>query len=144
MDYRQKLLKKLESYQFGRYGQSSPVVSLEDFFIGNEEEGSIGCNLMNHPGLSFFFKTLKSIREKDNVQDVLVEITDIDTLKEPYNEWAFSDRIYVITNETLTEVKKWLEPLFPDDIEEGWSMVKPHSTAPLIRDGFKVFSAWWD
>lgn len=144
MNYREALLKKLESFDFGMNGQAMPVVSLEDFFIGNDEESSIGCNLLNHPGLSFFFKTLMSIRNKNNVQDVLIEITDIDTLKEPYNEWAFSDRIYVISSASLEQVKDWLRYLSPNEVGEGWAISKPHPNAPTLLNDYKIYSAWWD
>jgi hypothetical protein len=144
MNYRKALLDKIESFDFGRNGQAMPVVSLEDFFTGNDEEGSIGCNLLDHPGLPFFFETLKSIRNKDNVQDVVIVITDIDTLKEPYNEWAFSDRIYVITKANLEEVKEWLVQLSPDEVEVGWAANQPHPTAPIVLESNKVYSAWWD
>jgi hypothetical protein len=39
-----------------------PVVSLEQFFEGNDDLGSIGCNLTKHPGVEFFFNTLRTIR----------------------------------------------------------------------------------
>jgi len=31
------------------------VVSLEDFFEGNQDEGSIGCNIIPYPGLDQFY-----------------------------------------------------------------------------------------
>ena len=34
-----------------------PVVPLEAFFDGNDELGSIGCNLGDHPGVHAFFET---------------------------------------------------------------------------------------
>jgi hypothetical protein len=68
---RNKLVEKLK-------GQDPmPLVSLEEFFIGNDDEASIGCNLMRRPGMNVFYETLKEIRSKPNVQDVLVEIADL-------------------------------------------------------------------
>ena len=122
-----------------------PVVSLEDFFVGNEDEGSIGCNLDEHPGLPFFFETLQNIRNRADVQDVLVEITDIDNLEVPDDDmWAFSDRVYIITSANLEEVERWVEELIPDEVEEGWSYGKLPESAPQISEGNKVYAAWWD
>ena len=51
-----------------------PVVTLEQFFDGNDDLGSIGCNLIDHPGTASFFATLRAIRDRPNVHNVLVEI----------------------------------------------------------------------
>lgn len=58
--------------------KTAPIVTLEDFFEGNNDESSIGCNLMEHPGVEKFYYVLLSIRNKDNVQDVLVEIMELE------------------------------------------------------------------
>jgi hypothetical protein len=33
------------------------LVSIDRFFDGNDDEGSIGCNLMKHPGVDTFRRT---------------------------------------------------------------------------------------
>ena len=77
---RDQLVKKVVSLglQPGptRKGSPSPVVSLEDFFEGNEDPGSIACNLDKSDRLSIaeWLRILKEIRGRANVQDVLVEI----------------------------------------------------------------------
>ena len=69
-----ELQKKLVEKLKGR--NPRPLLSLEDFFLGNDDEYSIGGNLIPHPGMDVFYKTLKRIRAKYRVQDVLMEITD--------------------------------------------------------------------
>jgi hypothetical protein len=118
-----------------------PVVSLEDFFEGNKDLGSIGPNLTDHPGIPKFYEVLKGIRAKDNVQDVLVEVSDID---EQFGPWPFSETVYILTSASKEEVSKWMEPLQSDDIFEGWSSKKTPSAAPKLKDGMKVYAAWWD
>jgi hypothetical protein len=118
-----------------------PVVSLEDFFEGNKDLGSIGCNLTNHPGIPKLYEVLKGIRAKDNVQDVLIEIYEID---DEYADWPFSENVYILTSASKKEVEKWMEPLQPDEIFEGWRSKKPPSAAPKLKDGMKVLGAWWD
>ncbi|MDP4145462.1 MAG: hypothetical protein Q8936_13415 [Bacillota bacterium] len=42
-----------------------PLISLELFFEGNDDIGSIGCNLLDHPGTEKFYSVLKNIKDKD-------------------------------------------------------------------------------
>lgn len=118
----------------------SPVLSLEDFFEGNTELSSIGCNLLEHPGIETFYSVLKDIRSRDDVQDVLIEISEIDV---KYSDWIFSESLYVLTSANKDEVHEWLKPLQPDETYEGWSGGKP-SAAPEPKEGMKVIGAWWD
>ena len=118
----------------------APVLSLENFFEGNTDLGSIGCNLMEHPGIETFYSVLKAIRDREDVQDVLVEISDIDI---EYADWVFSETIYVLTSADKEEVFEWLKPLQPDEPFEGWSAGKP-SAAPEPKAGMKVIGVWWD
>lgn len=117
-----------------------PIVSLELFFEGNDDEGSIGCNLLEHPGVEMFYQKLKSIRDKDNVQDVFVEIYEVDDNDE---YWPFSERVYILTNVSEVEVPEWTSELEPSDIGEGWNFGTPLAAPKLIL-GYKVYSIWWD
>ena len=117
-----------------------PVVSLDEFFSGNSDYGSIGCNLPEHPGLSRFFAVLTETRERPSVQDVLVEVNEI--VSDPQS-WPFSDRVYVLSSATLDEVRSWLVSLQPDDVTEGWANGVPLA-APSLSTGMKVYAAWWD
>ncbi len=54
-----------------------PVVGVELFFDGNDDIGSIGCNLLNHPGTAAFRELLMGIRARNDVQDVLVEVYEV-------------------------------------------------------------------
>jgi hypothetical protein len=116
------------------------VVSIEDFFYGNSDYGSIGCNLSNHRGPQFFFEILLGIRDRAEVQDVLVEINEVTA--DPQT-WPFSDRVYVLSSATVDDVRSWIEPLQPDDVTMGWAHGTPPS-APELTPGFQVYSAWWD
>src|SRR5690349_12736194 len=87
-----------------------PIVSLEAFFDGNEDLGSIGCNLSPHPGVATFYTVLRAIRDRDDVQDVLVGITE-DMGDE---EWPFSDTVYVLTRASAEDVQRWAARLEPE------------------------------
>jgi hypothetical protein len=121
--------------------EPSPVASLEDFFEGNRDEGSIGCNLSEHPGIERFYEVLKEIRARDDVQDVLIEISQVE--EEFDDMWPFSETVYIMTSADASEVKEWMEPLGPSEIFEGWGYGKP-SAAPELKWGMVVRGAWWD
>lgn len=121
--------------------ESETVVSLEQFFEGNTEIGSIGCNLGEHPGIEQFYSLLKGIRSRSEVQDVLVFITE--TPEESGTTWAFSDRIYILASAERAVVEEWLKPLQPEPIDAGWVWDKPQN-APEPKPGMKVYFVWWD
>ncbi len=141
MNYRQKLIAKIKHQQQRQHTQALPVVSLEDFFSGNSDEGSIGCNLLPHPGLHTFFAVLKAIRSQSNVQDVLVEIYEVD--EQDAGAWPFSERVYILSNATREEVARWIMPLRPDEIDEGFIFGRPPA-APHLEPDMKVYNVWWD
>jgi hypothetical protein len=142
VERRLKLIKKAKEQELLNRGKALPVVvSLEDFFIGNDDYGSIGCNLFHHPGPQAFFDTLKSIRDKPEVQDVMVEIHEWKEQGEA--TWPFSERIYIFSSTTPDQIAAWLSPLEPDEIEEGFPYGVPKA-APKLEPGMRIYAAWWD
>jgi hypothetical protein len=116
------------------------VVSLEDFFAGNDDRGSIGCNLgEQQPPIVEFYRQLREIRSKPNVQDVLVRIYDYD---DP-TSWPYTDTVYIISSAPLEEVKKWASSLLPDEVHAEWMYGKPPA-APEVKPGMTPYSVWWD
>lgn len=142
MDYRRELVEKIKRSGSPHSGGPLPVVSLEDFFLGNEDYGSIGCNLPEHPGPQFFFEKLKGVRARGNVQDVLVEINEVEESDD--SMWPFSDRVYVLTSAAKEEVADSVAALMPDEVEEGFAYGEPPASAPELRTGMKVYGVWWD
>ncbi|HAG44160.1 MAG TPA: hypothetical protein DCL31_13605 [Clostridium sp.] len=136
---KEDLLKKIYE-QEDSLGKSLPIVSLEDFFEENNDIGSIGCNILEHPGIEKFYSILKEIRNKVNVQDVLVEIMEYDELD---NTWPFSERIYILTNEEKSEISIWTKELQVDDIGEGY-VYGESKAVPKLEEGYLVYSLWWD
>lgn len=141
MEHRQKLIEKIKTIGLPAPGRPLPLVSLEDFFTGNEDYGSIGCNLGEHPGPQLFFEHLKGIRARHDVQDVLVEINEVEEADEEM--WPFSDRVYILTNAPEEEVVSWTAPLMADEVEAGYAYGQP-SSAPELQAGMKVYGVWWD
>lgn len=141
MNTRDELIKKINDQGHQSPESPLPVVSLEDFFIGNSDYGSIGANLSNHPGPQAFYEILKSIRAKPTVQDILVEINEV--VETDSQVWPFSDRVYVLSSASIEEIRAWLNSLQPDEVTEDWAKGKPPA-APSLKPGIKIYAAWWD
>src|SRR5262249_15131875 len=122
------------------YNAPSPVVTVEEFFDGNTDLGSIGCNLPQHPGLEHFHRVLNEIRFRPDVQDVLVRIYDIED-----DDWPFTDTVYILTSAPKSEVERWVESLQPSEVHEDgdddsgqdWQSHKSPS-APDLKPGMRA------
>ena len=139
MSEREKLVTKIEQ-QAVPPGSAEIVVSLEDFFNGNDDLGSIGCNLgSEQQPVAEFHRVLKNIRSRPEVQDVLVRICDY---SDP-TSWPFSDTVYIITRADLATVREWVAPLLPDEVDAEWMYEKPLA-APALDSAMTPYSVWGD
>jgi hypothetical protein len=113
-------------------GTTLPAVSLDDFFNGNTDEQSIGVNLSadQYIGLDGFRRVLYGIRERPDVQDVCLEVTEVPDPddEEDADIWPTASVAFVVTSAPLPAVNEWAEPLHPRDVSEGW----------CVRQGIKV------
>jgi hypothetical protein len=140
----------MAQYDAGAGGPVLPVVSVDDFFGGNWDEHSLAPNMVGYgrPPLHECYRLLCDIRDRPDVQDVLVAIHETPYPDEPedYDIWPDSDTVYVLTSCNPEEVARWAEPLKPNDIGETWSCNtgnKPPA-APDLEPGMKVYALWWD
>ncbi len=140
----------MAQYDRGDGGEVLPIVSLDDFFVGNWDEQSLAPNMVGYgrPPLAECYRVLRGIRARAEVQDVLVAIHET-----PYAEdaedseiWPDSDVVYILTSATRDDVATWSAALKPDDIGDDWSCNsgKPPSAAPDLQPGIRVFALWWD
>lgn len=128
-------------------GASLVLVSLEQFFEGNHSTASIGCNLRDHPGPRFFFETLKSIRARPGVREVLVAAYESDdNVEEAEEMWPFSDTIVVLAHASVEEVRAWAAPLQPDavQVDSADDLAAQVANPPTLQEGAPIFSIWWD
>lgn len=120
-------------------GSPEPLLlSVEEFFEGNDDPGSIGCNLMPHPGLARFHQVLTSVRERPDVASVLMSVTD----EMSDDEWPFSDRVYVVTSAAISDVQSRLSALQPEPVEVLREV--PPGLAGAIPWGMRALLVWWD
>lgn len=171
MTQREQLFAKIKSQR--ESGERLPLVSLEEFFEGNDDYSSIGCNLdmpsapsapaasgwfqrmlsakpakqvapsgphWPHPGPQGFYQILRTIRERPDVQDVLVEISNADVSE---GDWPFSEWVYVLTAASFEDVEAWAACIFPTEVSESYSGEKP-VLAPDLLPGYQAYALWWD
>lgn len=116
-----------------------PLLTLEEFFEGNDVVGSICCNLPTAPEPAEVFQFLKDIRSRPNVTDVRIEITTFD---DP--EWPFSDCLWIITSADTDEVQSWFGDDFaPDDVFSGWLDDREYEPVD-VPEGMKPVGCWYD
>ncbi|MCB9879018.1 MAG: hypothetical protein H6835_15595 [Planctomycetes bacterium] len=118
----------------------APLVSLEEFFEGNDDPGSIGCNLPGEVMPSEFWAALSSIRARDDVADVLVEVA----AHEDPDDWPFADTVWVITAAAPEVVRSWMpERLEPDDVFDG--LPSDRAIEPrAVPEGLRAVGLWYD
>ena len=137
---RNELIEKIKKIGLPDNTEKTPVVSLEEFFDGNDDLGSIGCNLIDHPGIKHFFDLLTKIRSRPDVADVLVGIYEVE--EEDTTMWPFSEQVFIISNASKNDISDWVKSLEVDDISvESPSIIKP---SPDLPNNHKLFQLWWD
>jgi len=115
------------------------LLTLPEFFDGNDVVGSIGCNLTPTPTPSEFHALLSAIAARPEVGDVRVEITMFD---DP--DWPFSDTVWVITTADAGTVSSWFAgAVAPDAVGEGWQEGVVYEEYSLPA-GMRPISCWWD
>ncbi|QSX73506.1 hypothetical protein HIV01_009535 [Lysobacter arenosi] len=115
-----------------------PLVTIDEFFVGNSEVGSIGCNLHSSPTPEQFYAVFRSIAQRQDVKDIRVQITAFDV-----PEWPFSDTVYIMTSASPEEVATW----FPSDLkpDETWSGFLDQPYEPYAAPaGVEPVGCWWD
>lgn len=117
----------------------APLLTLEEFFDGNEVVGSICCNLDPTPAPADVRKVLEGIRSRPDVADVRVQVTLFDV-----PEWPFSDTVWVITSAAEPEIDGLFgEDLAPSECGQGWvkGVAYEHLDVP---EGMHPIGCWWD
>jgi hypothetical protein len=119
-------------------GTPRPLLTLDEFFLGNTHVGSIGCNIQPIPAPERLYVLFRAISGRPEVLDVCVQITMFD---DP--EWPFSDTVYVMTSASPDEVASWFPPeLRPD---ETWAGFADQTYEPyVVPAGVKPVACWWD
>ena len=116
-----------------------PLLTLDEFFDGNEVAGSIGCNLDPMPEPREMYALLRAIATRADVADVRVQVTMFD---DP--DWPFSDTVWVITSASPSDVASWFsEDWRPDSVGAGWLEGVEYEQIE-VPSGYEPVGCWWD
>ncbi len=121
-------------------GQPEPqVVPVARFFDGNDDAGSIGCNLNPHPGIGTFREVLTGLLRRPGVQAVYAQVSELDPGED---SWPFSDTILVVGTLPVEELRQAVGMLEPDEVApaDGFDL----SPAVAGRHDSPVSVIWWD
>ncbi|MDB5347021.1 MAG: hypothetical protein JWP89_5398 [Schlesneria sp.] len=121
-----------------RQGEN-PLVSIDQFFDGNDDLGSIGCNLAEHPGMEVFRDVLTGLLERDDVEGVYALIYEIDPGED---SWPFTDTILVVGAISEEELRAIVTPLDPDEIGTAEEFGVPAAIIESHRS--PILGVWWD
>ncbi len=132
--------QKLRSALIARLeAEENPIVPIADFFNGNTDPASIGCNLLEPPGIDVFRRILVGLEKREDVEAVYAQIAEIDPGPK---YWPFTDTVWVVGSMSQEELAAILLPLGPDDVSPGDLMGAPPEF--LWQHSNKVLGAWWD
>jgi hypothetical protein len=136
-----KLAARLARY--GELDQSqnlSPALTLEEFFDGNSDEGSIACNLVPHPGLGVFRSAFESLLQDPSVRDIRFPVLEwIEGL-----DWPFTDKVIVVTSLSPESIADRIKHLTPDEVGLLDDASIPSFEGLMIPDGLRAVLIWWD
>ena len=108
------------------------------FFDGNDDLGSIACNLIEHPGVDAFRAAFSRISQRDDVQAVYAQIAELDPGED---SWPFTDTIFVVGTLTVEDLESELAALEPDEISTAEQFSVPDA---LAGSRAPILAAWWD
>jgi hypothetical protein len=136
MNNRPELFRKIIAAGFP---DNEVVLTLDEFFIGNNDDGSIGANLYpDQPSLQTFYETFKGLIKSGKIKNAFVRIADIED-----TEWFYSDTIYVVGQIAFDDLQKELAGIQPTEIYTGWMYDVP-ANLPENYSEMPEFSVWWD
>jgi len=113
------------------------LVPIERFFDGNDDLGSIGCNLIEHPGMDVFRDTLVGVLRRPGVEAVYAQIAELDPGE---GCWPFTDTVFVVGKISADELRAATAGLQPDTVgsAEGFpALISQRYHSP-------VMAIWWD
>jgi hypothetical protein len=116
----------------------TPLLSLAQFFDGNEDVGSLGCNLDEHPGLEKLRSKLQTIADNDQVEGIWFQISDSGR----DNPWPFCDTVWVATSVDEATLAEWVVGLDASAIIEPHRQNGAHWIQP--PEGMRLKGIWWD
>ena len=117
MDARKTLLDKLEALD-ALDEDHLPVVTLDEYFDGNEQEDSIAPNQWGYgrPTLREIHAHFQAIARRPDVQGVYVGLHQDWGMALECDDWPAAENIHVISSASQADAEQWLEGLEADGL----------------------------
>jgi hypothetical protein len=127
-----RLIRSQPEHENGR-----ALVTIAEFFDGNDDLGSIGCNLPDHPGLEHFWRVLSDIERRVDVEQVWMQIYDLEE-----GDWPFSENVLIVGKVPISEVHQLSKSLEASEISE----LQMDWVSSRVQDlsGRSYINLWWD
>ena len=132
---RENILRLIRSQPEWERGQA--LVKVTEFFDGNDDLGSIGCNLSNHPGLDHFREVLQNIEAREDVDEVWIQIYDLEE-----GDWPFAENVLFFGKATESAIREFAGSLQPSEVYELHVDWMPSRAKHLA--GRRYVNLWWD
>jgi len=115
------------------------IIPINQFFDGNDDLASIGCNLDPHPGIEVFRDVLVGLLGRSDVMAVYAQISELDPGE---GSWPFTDTVLVVGEISEEDLNSEVIGLEPDEVAGA----EGSGVSPFVREqhGFPVMVLWWD
>jgi len=117
------------------------LVPIQEFFDGNDDMASIGCNLLEHPGIQAFRATFEKLAQRSDVEAIYAQIAELDPEED---SWPFCDTVLVVGTLPLNALRAALAGLQPDEVGTSEELIVPETLAVKNPKNLPVLVAWWD
>lgn len=132
---REELINRIFELGYSSDGRNVVAVTIDEFFEGNDDESSFGCNIDPHPGMeSFYFHLMRFASE--NEVEVFIEIYEVD--EDDEEVWPNSQRVYFVGEVERTALEELMSDTCASDIEELGDF---EINGQVYHD---VNALWWD
>lgn len=145
MDYRKLLLDKLVALD-AIDEDHCPVVTLDDYFLGNTQEDSIAPNQCGdgRPSLSNIYRRFKAVESRADVQGVYVGLHESWGESLDDDTWPAAENIHVFSSADAETAEEWVTGLLSDGISAGELPYGKHKAAPEPAPGSHLYTVYWD
>lgn len=136
------------------YPETRPLLTLEQFFLHSEGEADLWYNIYPTPEGIDQYAHYCSIRARTDVWDVLVSITQLDSVpamnlteqeQAPFFEWPNSDHTLIITTANEKTIRSWFpDNIQPDEIDFGSREGSEWGGPGFVPEDFELAWLWYD